>query len=184
MEYKYFNKLEKYMNNKGITNDSELNIGELTLSGSSLSRKEFPNNKLEISKIPFKLKLDSKFDNLKMMGEIIEVNEKNVESIYLLGCSIHGDIKEKIIVETEQEVFEWEVLIYDIANNLDSEKLSGFFMTCMNTVNGRSELLKPKLSIYEFNLNEKKDIIKIKLPFNPFGHIFAITFREGMVSNV
>lgn len=99
MKYKYLENIKDYINNKGITNISEKELGDLTLSGSSLAQEELPEGGvLVINDIPFELTIEKQFDNIKMDGQEIPVYEKNVQSIYLLACATHGDISENIII--------------------------------------------------------------------------------------
>ncbi|MBC1412438.1 hypothetical protein HB961_04115 [Listeria welshimeri] len=186
MNYKYLKNIKDHINNKGITNNSEIELGNLTLSGSSLAQEELPENgRLVINNIPFELILNKKFDNIKMNGEEIIINEKNIKSIYMLACAIHGDISENIIIETSKERLSWELIILDTIHPIDKNTPHCFAMDSMNTQNGKSNLLKPKLSVYEFQFSDKKNNIKkFVLPFNPFGHIFAITLLIGVDKNV
>ncbi|CAM2361564.1 hypothetical protein [Listeria seeligeri] len=172
MKYKYLENIKDYINNKGITNISEKELGDLTLSGSSLAQEELPEGGvLVINDIPFELTIEKQFDNIKMDGQEIPVYEKNVQSIYLLACATHGDISENIIIKTSKEILSWELIILDTVHPIDKNIPHYFIMDSMNTQNGKSTLLKPKLYVNEFQFCDKKnDVKKFILPFNPFGH--------------
>lgn len=172
--------LSSYFNNKGITSESNMKEGMLSLGYSSFPEKGFPNKEVFYYKnVPFKLAKDSFYDNVELSEQIIEFPQKQVESVYVLGVANNGDFFEKITflcngerVEDGDLHFTDFMSTYPVFNN---ELV--YRADYLHTVTGKYTYVKPILWYDAIHLQDKKNIDAIQVEDNPSMHIFAITLK-------
>ncbi|NJH85450.1 hypothetical protein GLV96_02615 [Staphylococcus agnetis] len=170
--------LSKYFNNTGITSERNINLGELSPLGSSLPKEgPFEDNTFYFFEVPFKLKKNSVKDNISLEGQEIHIDKKSVNTIFFVGNSFNGHLKDNIYIYDEYDnMHKFEIMLTDFKSPKPHFSNKLFFE--FSKVNNDFQRFTGKLWIHKVVLKPALNITTIKLSDNPFMHIFAITLES------
>ena len=175
----YMVDLSKYVNNKGITSAKTINLGNLTLGGSSLPLELLENEVVLIRDIPFSLILSAyEADNIELDNqEILLETNKSIKDIYILGNSIDGDYIDSVSLLFKNEIIKVVKLkLSSITNSVGTfGNIKGLSFSYLHNREIKKIYSEANLWVHRIKLCESLLIDSIKLSDTPFMHVFAIT---------
>ncbi|MFD1447630.1 hypothetical protein [Oceanobacillus profundus] len=178
--YKIIN-LHYWFNNKGFTNEDDLEKGELSLSFSSLPQKLINFNKNIIYKgIPFKFSQNNSGDNVEMTGQRIYFGETwDIQKIHVLGTSNNGSFCEEVHIYNDfKPLASKSICFSDFIQpfpQFDEEIVIKFPYT--HTQNGINDNFSPIIWYTSIDFDKPIQANNLLFEDNPSMHIFCMTIE-------
>jgi hypothetical protein len=174
-------KLHQFLNNIGITNFTNKNIGDFTVSAASIiDNEKYTNNIFNFQNIPFYIEklpvAEGYYDNVVLKNQIITLDHDNMLSnIHILLNSNNGDYSTEMLLNCEDSVK--KIMTYAEDAFVVGEK--SILFKGMHSVVHDHPLNYIDMFIHYQKINCYNKVNSIELPFNPDVHIFAITLEEN-----
>lgn len=176
--------LSNYLTNKGITSESEMSLGELSIGGSSLPYLHFNFGSLfHIDSIPFIIYQKDGKDNMELNQQLIPVQNIEINKIHMLGVTNNGNFSEKAyFIENGKHLLQTTISFSDFLSPTPfyNEKLA-FEFPYMHSRNGLINHYTPKIWMNTFSFDHVR-ADHLLFEENMFIHLFAITI-EGNISH-
>lgn len=174
--YSFVN-INSYLNNKGITDEDQIKLGDLSIGKSSIPLKLIEkNNPFTVGNIPFSINTKEKFDNICAENQRIEINT-NLKNIYILGVSCQGDYFEEMkIIKDENVIEKFNIGFTDFLSSKPYfNDVLAFRSEYSHTQTGIAKDLKISIWLNSISLDRETFVKNLILPDNIFLHIFGIT---------